>query len=78
MHDCLADIVEDPEFHRLVLKDYRGAYSLGIIGSAKVLVSVPNSPLSAQVISQNICFKGTEITVEVERNWEMIDKLRVS
>ncbi len=71
----LSEIIEDPEFHRLLLHGYAGPYSLGVIGSNRVLLSLPDVPESVVSIPQELDFKGIHVLVEVKCDWAQPHKL---
>ncbi|MBA4026842.1 MAG: hypothetical protein C0473_01230 [Cyanobacteria bacterium DS3.002] len=71
----LAEIIEEPEFHQLLLADYGGPYSLGVIDKQKILISLPDTPSASSINSKELDFKGLHILVEVRHDWAQPRKL---
>lgn len=71
--EYLKDIIEDSEFHLLVLNGYNGPYSMGISVDQKVTVSICGQ--SDLILSGVVTFKGRKIEIEVEKDWQCIERL---
>ena len=81
MHlDRLADLIEEPEVHRKILRDYAGGYSLGITSNPRrkgewaIRVRVEGD--DAADIPEEIVLDGEPVPIVVNTNFRIPEPLR--
>lgn len=70
------EIVEDSEFHKMILGNYKGPYSLGVGASGSAMPNLPRLilelPLPGLILRQSMMlfFKETSLELIIESDWE--------